>query len=132
MRHALEIKGYCLGMKEGWNKTIPIFEEVYRLTNHPLKGLTPLAYAFAKTGQMEKAMECVSKLEQRLAQEPESVAEADLAFVWAALGDKDTAFDYLFRAVDKRMQVAYGIYSPLLEEMMKDPRAAELKRRMNL
>ena len=131
-RHALEIKGYCLGLTEGWDKAISIFKEVHRLTDHPLKGLTPLAYAYAKTGQLEKAMECVSKLEQRLAEEPESVVEADLAFVWAALGDKDKAFDYLFRAVDKGMQVAYGLYSPLVEEVMKDPRAAELKRRMNL
>jgi adenylate cyclase len=132
MRHALEIKGFCLGLTEGWDKTMHIFEQVYRLTNHPLKGLTPLAYAYAKTGQLEKAMECVSKLEERLAEEPESVVEADLAFVWSALGNKDKAFDYLFRAVDKRMQVAYGFYSPLVEEMMKDPRAVELKRRMNL
>ena len=61
MRHALEIKGFSLGLKEGWDKAITIFEEVYRLTNHPLKGLTPLAYAYAKTGQVEKAKECIEK-----------------------------------------------------------------------
>jgi adenylate cyclase len=132
MRHALEIKGFSIGSKEGWGKTIPIFEEVHRLTNHPLKGITPLAYAYAKMGQVEKAMEGISKLEQRLAEDPEAVPEADLAFVWSAIGDKDKAFDYLFRAMDKRMQVAYGLHSPLVEDMMKDPRALELKRRMNL
>jgi adenylate cyclase len=132
MRHALELKGSCLGLIEGWEKAIPIFEQVYRLTDHPLKGNTPLAYAYAKSGQIEKAMGFVARIEQRLAEEPESVAEADLAFVWVALGDKDKAFDYLFRAVDKRMQVAYGLYSPLVEEMMNDPRMRELKKRMNL
>jgi adenylate cyclase len=94
MRHALEIKGYCLGLKGKWDQAIKIFEEVYRLTNHPLKGLTPLAYAYAKTGQLEKVRECISKIELRLAEEPESVAEADLATVWLALGDKDKTFYY--------------------------------------
>jgi adenylate cyclase len=132
MRHAIELKGSCTGFTEGWDKAIEIFEQVYRLTNHPLKGITPLAYAYAKAGKVEKAMECVAKIEQRLAEEPEAVAEADLAMVWSALGDYDKAFEYLFRAVDKRMQVAYSFHSPLVEEIMKDPRAAELKRRVNL
>jgi adenylate cyclase len=132
MRHALEIKGYCLGLKGDWTKAIKIFEEVYLLTNHPLKGLTPLAYAYAKTGQIEKVKECITKTEQRLVEEPESVAEADLATIWLALGDKDKAFYYLSRAVDKRMPVCYVLYSPLYEEIEKDPRSVEIKRRMNL
>jgi adenylate cyclase len=132
MRHAIELKGCCIGFTEGWEKAIETFEQVYRLTNNPLKGITPLAYAYAKAGQVEKAMECLAKIEQRLVEEPEAVAEADLGMVWSALGNNDKAFDYFFKAVDKRMQVAYSFPSPLLEELMKDPRAAELKKRVNL
>ena len=132
MRHAIELKGSCIGFTEGWEKAIETYEQVYQLTNHPLKGITPLAYAYAKTGQVEKAMECLAKIEQRLAEEPEAVAEADLAMVWSALGNNDKAFHYLFQAIEKRMQVAYSFHSPLLEDIMKDPRAVELKRRVNL
>ena len=132
MRNALETKGFCLGLQGEWDKAIKIFEEIHRLTNHPLKGLTPLAYAYAKTGQLEKVKECIEKTERRLAEEPESVAEADLATIWLAIGDKDKAFHYLSDAVDKRMLVCYALYSPLFEEVEKDPRTAELKKRMNL
>jgi len=132
MRNALEIKGYCLGMKGEWNEAIKIFEEFHRLAHHPLKGLTPLACAYAKTGEIEKAKECIKKIEQRLVEEPGSVPEADLAMVWWVLGDKEKTFDYLSKALDKRMPISYGSSSPLLEGIEKDPRTEELKRRMNL
>jgi adenylate cyclase len=132
MRNALEIKGYCLGMKGEWNKAIKIFKEFHRLAHHPLKGLTPLACAYAKTGEIEKAKECIKKIERRLVEEPGSVPEADLAMVWWVLGDKEKTFDYLSKALDKRMPISYGSSSPLLEGIEKDPRTEELKRRMNL
>jgi tetratricopeptide (TPR) repeat protein len=133
MRHALEIKGFSLAMKGQWDTAISIFEEVHRLTNHPLKGLTPLAFAYARTGQTEKAKECIVKIEQRQVDEPESVVAGDLAFIWWALGDRDKSFDYLFQALEKRVPATpYFIYSPLHEGIDKDPRAAELKRKMNL
>jgi adenylate cyclase len=132
MRNALEIKGYCLGMRGEWDKAIQLFEEFHRLANHPLKGLTPLAYAYAKTGQTEKVQETMAKMEERLVEEPESVAEVDLATVWWALGDKDKAFHYLFQALDKGMAITYGLYSPLVEGMENDPRTAEIKKRLNL
>src|SRR5215218_90629 len=132
MRNTLEIKGYCLGMQGEWDKAIPIFEEFHRLVNHPLKGLAPLAYAYAKTGQIEKVYAIITKMEQRLVEEPESVAEVDLARAWWALGDTDKAFQYLSQALDKRMAISYGLYSPVTDGMEKDPRTAELKKRMNL
>jgi len=132
MRHALEIKGCCLGLKGEWDKAINILEDVHQLTNHPLKGLTPLAYAYAKTGQIQKVKECIAKTEQRLAEEPESVAEADLATMWWALDEKDKAFHYLSMVVDKRMPVCYALHSPMLDGIQKDPRIEEIKRRMNL
>ena len=132
MRNTLEIKGYCLGMQGEWDKAIPIFEEFHRLVNHPLKGLAPLAYAYAKTGQTEKVYAIIAKMEQRLVEEPESVAEVDLARAWWALGDKEKAFHYLSQALDKGMAISYGLYSPVTEGLEKDPRTAELKKRMNL
>jgi tetratricopeptide (TPR) repeat protein len=133
MRNALELKGFSMGMKGQWNEAITIFENVHRLTNHPLRGLPPLAYAYAKTGQIEKAKECISKIEQRKVEEPDAVIEGDLAFVWWAVGDTDKTFHYLFKALDKRLPITpYILYSPLHEGIEKDPRTEELKRRMNL
>lgn len=133
MRHTLEVKGFCIGMKGDWDAAIKIFEEVHRLTNHPLKGLSPLAYAYAKTGQRKKALECIQKIGQRPIEEPGSIVDADLAFIWWALGDSDRSFDHLFKSLDKRIPVVpYILYTPLYDGVENDPRVPELKRRMNL
>ena len=70
MRIALELKGWCIGVKGDWKKAAEIFEEVHRLVNHPLKGLTPLGCAYAQLGETEKALECIGKIEQRQLEEP--------------------------------------------------------------
>ncbi len=132
-REGLELKGFCLAMNGDWNAAIEIFREVHRLTNHPLKGLTPLTFAYAKTEQTEKALECVNKLEQRQIEDPGSVVDFDMALVWWAIGDKDKVFKHLFHALDKRMAMAVSVfYSPLYEGIAQDPRSAEIKKRMNL
>jgi len=132
MRHALEIKGLCRAMIGEWDEAFKIFEEVYRLTNHPLKGICPLGYAYARTGQREKALDCIAKIEQRQAEEPGFVADLDLAMIWWAMEDKDKAFHHLFNALDKKIPVCYGLYSPLYKGIADDPRFNEIRRRMNL
>jgi TolB-like protein/Flp pilus assembly protein TadD len=132
MRNALEIKGNCLGMQGEWHKAIELFEEFHRQLNHPLKGLSHLAVAYAKTGQTEKVQATIAKMEQLQAEEPEAVVEVGLGMIWWALGDKDKAFHYFFQALDKGMSITYGLYSPLLEGIENDPRTAEIKKRMNL
>ncbi|HZI54305.1 MAG TPA: adenylate/guanylate cyclase domain-containing protein, partial [Chitinophagaceae bacterium] len=63
MRIAIETKGWCAGMKGDWKKASEYFMEVHRLTNHPLKGLSPLGYSYGKLGETEKAMETIAKIE---------------------------------------------------------------------
>ncbi|HET9434969.1 MAG TPA: tetratricopeptide repeat protein, partial [Chitinophagaceae bacterium] len=88
MRLAIEMKGWVTGMKGDWEKAAELFQEVHRLANHPLKSLAPLGYAYARLGQKEKALEIISKLEQRQSQEPDMVLDGDLLMVWWALEDK--------------------------------------------
>src|SRR5947199_10727782 len=87
MRASIEMKGWATGMKEGWEAALPYFEEVHRLTNHPLKGLMGMAFSYGKLGLRDKALDCIRKMEQRQAEEPDSVIDADLAAAWFALGD---------------------------------------------
>ncbi len=42
MRSAIELKAWAIGMKGDWESALVLFEEVHRLTNHPLKGLMGL------------------------------------------------------------------------------------------
>jgi hypothetical protein len=101
--------------------------------NHPLKGLAPLGFAFAKLGETDKALECIGKIEQWQSQEPAKVLDADLAMVWWSLGDKDKFFYHLFQCVEKRMgPVAILIEHPMFKGASDDPRYQLLKKKLNL
>ena len=129
MRGAIEMIGWATGMKGDWVIALKLFEEVHRLTNHPLKGLMGVGFAQAKLGNEEKALECIRKTEQRQAEEPDTVVDADLASMWYALGNWDKAFYHLNQCLDKRMSVNYFLEYPAFRELRTDPRYAELLKR---
>jgi adenylate cyclase len=130
MRISIEMKGWATGMKGDWETALEYFKEVHRLTNHPLKGVMGLGFAYAKLGQEEQALEIIRKMEQRQEQEPGSVIDPEIAAVWFALGNVDKAFYYLNQAVDKRMgPVSYVLEYPQYNSVKKDPRYKELLRK---
>jgi adenylate cyclase len=113
MRSAIELKAWAIGMKGDWHTAMELFEEVHRLTGHPLKGLMGLGVAYARCGMMDKAMECVHKLELRQQQEPDSVVDGE--------------------CIDKRMgPVACFIEYPPYKVVKADPRFNDLKKRMGI
>lgn len=131
---ALELKGWCFGARGDWKKATEIFEEVHRLyTKHPLKGQLPLGVAYANSGETEKALECIRKLEQRQLEEPAIVLDADLAMIWLAIGDLDKGFYYLFECVTKKMgPVAIIIDHPMFKVPHDDARYQLLKQKLKL
>jgi tetratricopeptide (TPR) repeat protein len=133
MRVALEAKGWCFGIKGNWKKATEIFEEVHLLIKHPLKGLAPLGCAYGYSGQKEKALECIRKIEQRQTEEPGTVMDIDLAMIWWSLGEIDKTFHYLLQCVEKRMGVvAILIDHPMFKGVADDPRYQLLKEKLNL
>lgn len=133
MRSAIELKAWAIGMKGDWASALVLFEEVHRLTNHPLKGLMGLGVCYARCGMMDKAMDCVHKLEQRQQLEPDSVVDGDLAAVWLGIGDIDKTYYYLNECIDKRMgPVACFIEYPPYKVVKADPRFNDLKKRMGI
>ena len=133
MRISIEMKAWSTGMKGNWEEAVKLFEEVHRLTNHPLKGLMGLGFAYAKVGRTEKALEIIGKLEQRQAEEPGSVVDMDLAAVWYGLGNMDKTFYYINQCVDKRMgPINFFMESPSFKGIKNDPRYEEFKKRVSL
>ena len=133
MRVAIELRGWCIGVKGDWKKAAGIFHEVHLLVKHPLKGLAPLGYAYGKLGESAKALECIHKIEQRQVEEPGIVVDVDLAMIWWSLGNKDAAFHYLFQCIEKRMgAVAVILAHPMFAEVLDDPRSQTLKEKLNL
>jgi len=133
IRAALELKGWCVGAKGDWQKAAEIFEEVRLAIGHPLKGYTPLGCAYANSGDTEKALSCIAKIEEWQAAEPGIVVDADLAMIWLSLGEVDKGFYHLFQCVEKRMgPAAIIIEHPAFKVPHNDPRYQELKQKMNL
>ncbi len=133
MRVSLEMKGWATGMKGDWQAALVFFEELHRLTNHPLKGLMGLSYAYAKLGQRDKTMECIRKMEQRQIEEPNSVIDADLAVAWFSLDDYDKTFYYIEQCIAKRMgPVGYFLEYPAYKGIKEDPRYEKVKKQIGM
>lgn len=132
MRICIEMMGWATGLKGDWVIALKLFEEVHRLTNHPLKGLMGVGFAHAKLGNKDKALECIRKTEQRQTEEPDTVVDADLACIWYGLGNWDKTFYHLNQCVDKRMTVNYFLEYPAFRELKADPRYTELMKRTGI
>jgi adenylate cyclase len=118
-------------MKGNYETALALFEEVHRLTNHPLKGLMGLGYCYAKLGHPEKTMEIIRKVEQRQVEEPDAVVDGDLVGLWYGLGDLDKTFYYINQCVEKRISpVNMFLEYPAFDELKKDPRYEELKKKI--
>jgi adenylate cyclase len=127
MRIAIETKGWCAGMKGDWKKASAYFLEVHRLTNHPLKGLSPLGYSYGKLGETEKAMEIITKLEQRQREEPNIIIDGDLLMVWWGLGNMDKVLYYMEKSIGKRASaVNFFLNFPPMKGIKEDPEAIKL------
>ena len=130
MRVAIEAKGWSVGMKGDWQKALEFFKEVHRLANHPLKGIAPMGYAYAKLGKKEEAMEIIGRLEQRQREEPDTAMDGDLLMVWWALGDREKTFQYLSNCINKNLNsIYYYLEYPMMIGIKDDPRVVELLQR---
>lgn len=129
MRSAVELKGWATGMRGDWRAALVLFEEVHRLTNHPLKGLMGVGFASAKLGDIDKAMDCIHKLEQRHIEEPESVVDGDLVAVWLAVGNFDKVFYHIRQCIEKRTApINFFLQYPPFKVLKEDPRYHELEK----
>jgi adenylate cyclase len=133
MRACLELKAWATGMKGDWEKALPMFEEVHRLTNHPLKGLMGLAVTYARLGRRDDVMECIRRMEQRQREEPDTVIDADLAAAWFSIGNLDKTFYHLQQCIDKRVgPVSFFLEYPAYEGIKDDPRYLDIVAQLGL
>ena len=129
MRIGIELKGWATGLKGDWEEALKLFEEVHRLTNHPLKGLMGLGYALGMLGRKEEALECIRKVEERQKAEPDVVLNGELAGLYFSIGEYDKVFYHLRKSIERRSApINFFLEYPVFRELKKDPRFAELKK----
>ncbi len=82
-------------------------------------------------GEAEKVLEQLKELKQL--SKRRFVPSAETAIIYAALGKKDQAFEWLDRAYEDRSErLSWLKVDPELDSLRSDPRFAELMRRMRL
>ena len=116
------------GMHE---KAIDEFEKAAEKAGNRVHTLGHLGNAFARAGRVTEARDCVRELKKRLAEE--SVGGYEVGLVYAGLGEKDLAFEWLERAYDEHDKGLVTLkVDPPLDPLRSDPRMQGLLQRMSL
>jgi len=88
-----------------------------------------LGNAYARSGRVTEARETIAELKERLQKENVTYS---ISLVYAGLGEKDQAFEWLERAYKARDKgLTYLKVDPALDPLRSDPRFQDLLRRMN-
>jgi len=82
------------------------------------------AYVYALAGRKEEARAAIKQLESP--REVPVISYYDFAVLYAALGDKDTAFKYLGRIVPRRFNLARLKFDPQLDVLRGEARFKEI------
>jgi eukaryotic-like serine/threonine-protein kinase len=104
------------------DKSSPIFSPFY---------LAGLAHAYALAGRRSDAEQVLQGLLERARQS--YVSPFDIALIYTALGQKDTAFAWMTNAMAERSTwLVYSKWEPRLDPLRSDPRFQDLLRRIGL
>jgi TolB-like protein/Flp pilus assembly protein TadD len=119
-------------LKLGRNaEAVAALEKAVPLTNNQNVVVSELGYVYAATGKRTEALAVAKDLEAKYARK--EAAGIDVASVYAPLGEKDKAFEWLekdFQNRDGRLNTFR--WEPQFESLMGDPRFKNLLKRMNL
>ena len=93
--------------------------------------LSYLAFGYAESGKRDEALKVVAKMHELAKQR--YVPAYGFAFAYAALGDKDQAFQWLERSLqDGGWEITFLKVDPAMDSLRSDPRFNELVRRVGL
>jgi len=125
------ILGTIYLQKGAYQSAISEFQEAVDLAPGDTRPLLQLAYGYAVTGQKEKALSIVRRLEKSSQQA--YVSRTSVATVYLALGEKDEALASLEKAVLAHDAALVTIkVDPDFDSLRSDPRFSEVLRRRGL
>jgi TolB-like protein/Tfp pilus assembly protein PilF len=116
----LAMPHYALGQiylyQNQFHQALDEFEKYYELSGHDPDGLTNLAMVYAHMGNRAKAMELLGQIEDSRTGYSSAY---NYALVYAALGDKESTYEFLDKAIAER--------SPALIQLLVDPAFASIR-----
>ena len=117
-------------MKGSFPDSIAEYQRAKQLNDDP-RMLGLLGHVYAVSGQRDEALKTLDQLKENAGQR--YVSPYSFALVYAGLGDKDQAFQWLEKSRQDRTPYLSTIkVDPLLDNLRSDPRFAELMRRVGL
>jgi TolB-like protein/Tfp pilus assembly protein PilF len=125
-RPAIENKGWVFIEMGDYKNAIKTFQQFQKLTGHPLKGMVGLGYAYAISGDVEKAKECLDKLAQREKIEPEVILHMDYMVIYTALNDLEKVYYHLEEALKQKVGIFFIKTASIFKDIHKDPRYQQL------
>jgi eukaryotic-like serine/threonine-protein kinase len=123
--------GYAYAMKEMYAAAIAEYKEVIRLRGgEDSSTQIYLGYALAMSGQRNQALAILKQLQS---DQTGNVSPAELAILYAGLGEKDQALASLERAyAEHDLQLQFLKVEPHYDSLHSDPRFTELVRKVGL
>jgi DNA-binding winged helix-turn-helix (wHTH) protein/TolB-like protein/Tfp pilus assembly protein PilF len=126
--HARSVLGFAYLQKGMYGQAIA---ELQKRAVPVSGGLGDLGQAYALSGRRSDALKEIDRLQELSKQR--YVAPYNLALIYAALGDRDNALEWLEKAYEDRSTMLVWIkVDARLDSLRSEPRFAELLRRMNL
>ncbi|HEY1213487.1 MAG TPA: tetratricopeptide repeat protein, partial [Bryobacteraceae bacterium] len=123
---------WCLGLaylgKTRYDDAIAEFQKA-RALGERAAALWSLAYAYGVAGRKSEAREALREFRQQ--SRDGYVSPYFMAGIYAGLGEKDHAFEWLDRAYEEHDLMGLRL-DPFLDSLRSDPRFHELLRRLNL
>jgi adenylate cyclase len=124
-RSVWETKGWAHFLLGEQKEAVDSFLKYQGLTGDPLKGIAGLGYVYAQTGQRDKALECLRKLDERSKRDKEVSLFIDYFSIYAGLEEYDKAFYYLKKSNEEGNVGFFVKTHPATERLRKDPRFDE-------
>jgi eukaryotic-like serine/threonine-protein kinase len=113
------------------SRAIAEFQIEVKDTNRYFLALTNLAHAYAVAGDKPQALKLLAELQEL--SKRRIVDSFEFAIVYAGLGDKDRAFEFLNKGYDERPSNLESLkLEPRMNPLRSDPRYQELLLRMGL
>ncbi|HUI43128.1 MAG TPA: tetratricopeptide repeat protein [Terriglobia bacterium] len=123
------VLGTAYEPKGMWDQALRAFESAVAISNRNPHMLAGLGHARAASGQTAGAREVLDELRERAARQ--YIAPFNLAMVYAGLGLKEEALDWLERAYeDRSIWMIFVDAFPLFDRLRPEPRFQSLTRRM--
>ena len=118
-------------LKQGRNaEAIANLEKAVELSNRAGVALTDLGYGYGVTGKRTEAIAIVKELEEMYARKESNGRY--VAGVYAGLGEKDKAFEWLEKDFQTKEDLAGIRWQIPFESLRDDPRYKDLLKRMGL